>query len=65
MATWAEVVANGAERPKEALRVLCRFEALEYPLALASRQARILSPVVQTLVPTMLGGRYTVRIAGG
>jgi hypothetical protein len=46
VATWAEVVANGAERPKEALRVLCRFEALEYPLALASRQVRILSPVV-------------------
>jgi hypothetical protein len=31
VATRPEVVANGAEPPKEALRVLRRFEALEYP----------------------------------
>jgi hypothetical protein len=54
------VVADGAERPKEALRVLCRFEALEYPVALAGRQVRILSPVVQTLVAAMLGMRQNL-----
>jgi hypothetical protein len=56
--TPAEVVANGAERPKETLCVLCRFESLDY--ALASRQVRILSPVVQTLVAAMLGMRQNL-----
>jgi hypothetical protein len=35
--------------------MVCRFEALKYSLALASRQVRILCPVVQTPVAAMLG----------
>ena len=55
MTTRAEVVADGAEWPKETMHVLGWFEALEHPFALTGGQVRILSPVVQTLAPSMLG----------
>ena len=57
MSTRTKVVADGAERSQETLRVLGGFEPLKYPLAFAGRQVRVLRPVVQTLVSPMLGVR--------
>ena len=57
MSARTEVVADGAERSQETLSVLGGFEALEYPLAFAGRQVRILRPIVQTLVSPMLSVR--------
>ncbi len=37
--------------------MLSGFETLEHPLAFAGRQVRILRPIVQTLVSSMLGVR--------
>ena len=54
VSTRTEVVADGAERSQETLGVLSGFETLQYPLAFAGRQVRILRPIVQTLVSPVL-----------
>ena len=54
MSAQTEVVAEGAEGSQESLRVLGGFEALQHPFPFARRQVRILGPVVQPLVPSML-----------
>jgi hypothetical protein len=68
VSTRAEVVRHGAERDQEALRVLSRFEALQDPFTLTRRQVRVLSAIVQPLVPTMLTVRQCSanrrRVAG-
>src|SRR5262245_25864930 len=52
-----EVVAEGAEGLQEALRVLRRFEALKYPFSFPDRPVRVLRPIVEALVPSVLGIR--------
>ena len=54
MAPGAEVIADGAEDRQEGLNVLGRLEALQHSLSLANGKVRILSPIVQAFVATVI-----------
>ena len=51
MATWAKVLADGAERGEEALGMTDRFEALHDPLSFARWLVRVFRAIIQ---PAML-----------
>ena len=64
MAAWAELIADGAERFQEALRMLSRLEPLEHPLTLAYWQVGVLRSLVQPFVASMFVVDSTRLTAG-